>query len=369
MAEPIGAVVVGTGFGLFAHVRALRLAGFDVRAIVGRDAARTAARAAPLGIPRPLASLGEALADPDIRLVTVATPPHAHFPVVMEAIAAGRHVMCEKPFACDVAEAEAMAAAAASAGIVARLGAEFRFETSQALLRRTVLSGAIGRPLHFLRIYHQPGLADPAEKLSDWWEDASQGGGFLGAFGTHMIDQLLHLLGPIRRLSAVLQTLAPGRPGMTADDCYSIQFESTAGARGLIMAALAAPGPLIMGTKVVGTGGGAWIQSAGYGEAEQVWASTGGAAWQVPVPPDLESPPPTPFPHPELVTTEQDRWHSMGHDVAPYARLFTEMRAEILGQPLTAPERAATFADAVAGQRVLDAARRSAATGQWVDLD
>ena len=366
--KPIGAVVVGTGFGLFAHVRALRLAGFEVRAIVGRDAARTAARAAPLGIPRALTRLGEALADPAIRLVTVATPPHAHFPVVMEAIAAGRHVVCEKPFARDAVEAETMRAAADAAGVVALLGAEFRFETAQALLRRTVLSGAIGTPLHFLRIYHQPGLADPAERLSDWWEDAAQGGGFLGAFGTHMIDQLLHLLGPITRLSCVLQTLAPGRPAMTADDCYSIQFETKAGAKGLIMAALAAPGPLIMGTKVVGSAGGAWIQGMGYGVAEQVWVSNAAGDRQVAVPDDLSDPPPTPFPHPELVQTEQDRWHSMGYDVAPYARLFAEARARISGEAVARPEQAATFADAVAGQLVLDVARRSAAIGQWVEV-
>ncbi|HET8611297.1 MAG TPA: Gfo/Idh/MocA family oxidoreductase, partial [Sphingomonas sp.] len=269
-----GAVVVGTGFGLFTHVRALREAGFEVRAIVGRNRARTEERARPLGIPLATDSLAEALADPRNLLVTVATPPHAHYPVVMEAIAAGRHVVCEKPFAKDLPEAREMFAAAERAGVAHMLGAEFRFDTAQALLRRVVRSGAIGEPKHFLRIYHQPGLQDPTEKLSDWWEDAAQGGGFLGAFGTHMIDQVLTMLGSIRRVSAVLQTLAPGRPTMTADDCYSIQFETEGGAKGLLMAALAAPGPLVMATKVVGTEGGAWIQSgASYGDPEEVWVS------------------------------------------------------------------------------------------------
>ena len=78
MGEAIGAVVVGTGFGLFTHVRALRDAGFEVRALVGRDRARTAERAAPLGIPVAATSLAEALEDSAIQLVTVATPPHAH---------------------------------------------------------------------------------------------------------------------------------------------------------------------------------------------------------------------------------------------------------------------------------------------------
>ena len=368
-AEPIGAAIVGTGFGLFTHSRALREAGFEVRAIVGRDRARTAARAAPLGIPLASDSLGEVLADPAIRLVTVATPPHAHFESVMQAIAAGRHVVCEKPFARNVAEARTMRDAAVAAGVHHMLGAEFRFDTGQALLRRVVLSGAIGQPRHFLRIYHQHGSTDPDEALSDWWEDAEQGGGFLGAFGSHMFDQIDYMFGPIRRVSAQLQTLAPGRPWRSADDCYSVQFKAGEGICGTIVAAQVAPGPLVMATKVVGTAGGAWIQSgASFGEAEQVWISDAAGQRQVPVPDDLVNPPPSPFPIAELIQTEQDRWHTMGFDVPPYARLFTEMRARIEGGEPPIPERAATFADAVRGQAVLDAVRRSASVGSWVEL-
>ena len=365
-----GAVVVGTGFGLFTHVRALREAGFEVRAIVGRDRERTVARAAPLAIPLATDRLADALADPAIVLVTVATPPHAHFDAVMAAIAAGRHVMCEKPFARDLAQARTMLAAAEAAGIVHMLGAEFRFESAQALLRRVVQDGGIGQPLQYLRVHHQPGLEDPAEALSDWWEDAGQGGGFLGAFGTHMIDQVLDLAGPISRVSAALQTLARGRPAMTADDSYSLQFECAGGMQGTLIAALAAPGPLVMATKVVGTLGGAWIQGgAAYGDPEQVWIADAAGARQVSMPDDLASPPPTPFPVAELIQTEQDRWHTSGFDVAPFTRLFAQMRLRIAGESPESREQAATFVDAVAGQAVLDAARRSAAERSWVEVD
>ena len=94
----IGAAIVGIGFGLVTHSRALREAGFDIRAIVGRDKERTAERAARLGIPGATDSLARALVDPAIKLVTVATPPHAHAPFVLETVVAGRHVVCEKPF-------------------------------------------------------------------------------------------------------------------------------------------------------------------------------------------------------------------------------------------------------------------------------
>lgn len=365
-----GAVVVGTGFGLFTHVRALRDAGFEVRAIVGRDRERTVARAAPLGIALATDRLAEALCDPRIVLVTVATPPHAHYPIVMEAIAAGRHVVCEKPFARDLIEARAMLAAAQAAGIIHMLGAEFRFDAGQALLRRVVQDGVVGEARQFLRIHHQPGLQDSTEALSDWWEDAAQGGGFLGAFGSHMIDQVISTIGPIIRVSAILQTLAPGRPRMTADDSYCVQFECQNGAKGLIMAALAAPGPLVMATKIICTEGGAWIQTgASFGDPDEVWVSDKDGARRIAMPDDLLNPPPTPFPFTALIQTEQDRWHTMGVDVAPYARLFTEMRQRIAGTTIQSREVAASFVDAVRGQAVLDAARKSAAYGKWMDVD
>jgi predicted dehydrogenase len=365
----IGAVVVGTGFGLFTHTRALRDAGFEVRAIIGRDRKRTEERAAPLNIPLATNNLSEALTDPQVKVVTVATPPHAHYEPVMEAIAAKKHVVCEKPFAKDLAQAREMLNAAEKAGVVHMLGAEFRFETSQAHLRRVVQQGLIGRPLHFLRIHHQPGLQDPKEKLSPWWEDEAQGGGFLGAFGSHMIDQARYMLGEITNVSATLQTLAPGRPHMTADDCYNVQFTTAGGAKGAIIAAMASPGPLVMATKVTGDAGGAWIQSgATYGDPEEVWVQNKDGAGKLETPADLINPSPTPFPIAELIQTEQDRWHTMGYDVPPYARLFSELKARIEGREPAIPERAANFRDAAAGQAVLDAARLSSKQMRWVEV-
>lgn len=363
---PIGAVVVGTGFGLFAHVRALREAGFEVHAIVGRDRARTAGRAAPLGISLATDALGEALADPAIRLVTVATPPHAHRAPVMEALAAGRHIVCEKPFSRDLAEAREMLGAAEAAGVAHMMGAEFRFETTQALLRRVVMSGAIGTPLHFFRIVYQPGLQDPTQALAPWWEDAGQGGGFLGAFASHVIDQVQSMLGRIEAVSATLQTLAPGRPTMTADDSFSLQFVTGAGVKGTIIASMAVPGPVLRATRIVGSKGTAWIQPGDApGSPEQVWVQDSAGARRVEMPSDLVTPPATPFAITELIQTEQDRWHTKGTDIAPYARLFGEMRARIEGREPPMPERAADFRDAAACQAVLDAARRSAARRAW----
>jgi len=110
-----------------------------------------------------------------------------------------------KSFRCE------MLAAAERAGVIHALGAEFRFDSAQALLTRIVRSGAIGDPLMFHRIYQQPG-GDPNEPLADWWLDADQGGGFLGAFGTHMMDQARNTVGEFAAVSAILRKLSPGRP-------------------------------------------------------------------------------------------------------------------------------------------------------------
>lgn len=368
--QAIGAVVVGTGFGLFTHVRALREAGFEVRAIVGRNRERTAERAAPLAIPLASDNLEQVLADdPAIRLVTVATPPHAHYTPVMQAIAAGRAVMCEKPFTKDLAQAREMLAAAEAAGVVHALGAEFRFDSAQALLRRVVKDDAIGEPLMFSRIYQQPGQGDE-EPLADWWTDAAQGGGFLGAFGTHMIDQVLSTLGPITKVSAILRKLSTTRPTMTSDDYYNVQFETASGCRGVIEAAMAFPGPFVMSTKIAGTTGAAWVQSgAVFGDPEEVWIKDAAGTRQVPMPAELVNPAPTPFPIAELIQTEMDRWHTQGFDVAPYAKLFGQMKAKLEGRAAPLPDPGGDFRDAAAGQAVLDAARRSAAEGRWIEVE
>lgn len=369
--SPIGAVVVGTGFGLFTHVRALRDAGFEVRAIIGRDLEKTRARAAPLGIPLASNDLPQVLADdPAIRLVTVATPPHAHYTPVMHAIAAGRAVMCEKPFARDTAQAREMLAAVEAAGVAHALGAEFRYDSAQALLSRLVREGAIGEPLMFHRIYQQPG-GDPTEPLADWWTDAAQGGGFLGAFGTHMIDQARATVGEITAVSAILRKLSPGRPAMTSDDYYNVQFRTASGCMGVLEAAMCFPGPFVMTCKVAGTKGAAWIQSgAVFGDPEQVWVQdAAGQARQVEMPAELVNPAPEPFPIGELVQTEMDRWHSQGFDVAPYAKLFGQLKARIAGNAQPLPDPAADFRDAVANQAILDAARRSAGELRWIEVE
>jgi predicted dehydrogenase len=353
------AAVVGTGFGVLTHVRALQAAGIEVRALVGRNAEKAASRAAMFGIPRPSTNWAETFADPDIDIVSVATPPHTHGPIVLDAVKAGKHVMCEKPFARDLAEAREMLAAAEAAGVVHMIGTEFRFAAGQALLTRTVREGAIGTPSYGLFMLQMPSLHDPNAEIPDWWRDAGEGGGWLGAHGTHLIDQIRVTLGEIEAVSATLSTLSP--LDMTADDTYTVQLALAGGATVLMHSSCATPGQFVAATKVIGSSGAAWLQG------DEVWLDDGSGPRQIPAPDDLRPLPPSPPPA-ELLHTTYDMWHSMGIDLDPYTRLYGALRDQVLGNEVTADPPVPTFADGVANQAVVDAIRSAAATRTWRDV-
>ncbi len=353
----LGAVVVGTGFGVLTHLRALRAAGIDVVALVGRDAAKAAERAARFGVPHASTDLGAALAMPGVDVVAVATPPFTHGPIVLEAIAAGKHVLCEKPFARDLSEARSMLHAAERAGVVHLLGTEFRFATAQAQLARVVSQGRIGRPQHAIFQLQLPSLVDPAAGMPAWWLLAGEGGGWLGAYGSHIIDQIRTTLGEFAGLSASLQTLAP-RPAMTADDTYTVHFRLHNGCAGVMTSSCASGGQFVATTKITGSGGAAWAQG------DDVWIDTGSGPTLVPAPADLPVEQPDPPPG-ELLHTTYDYWHSTGMDLAPYRRVYEVLRDRVLGRPVGSEPTAATFVDGVAAQAVLDAVHRASTNGTW----
>ena len=350
----VGAVVVGTGFGCLTHVRALRAAGFEVHALVGRDPNRTAERAKRFEIPHALTSLADAVVLPGVDAVTIATPPLTHAPLALEAIAAGKHVLCEKPFARDAAEARRLLDAAEAAGVVHLLGTEFRWATGQALLARVVAEGAIGAPRLATFLLHIPLLADPAGQVPDWWSDADQGGGWLGAHAAHAVDQIRVTLGEFQSVSAGLPRLA--ERGWTAEDTYSVHFRLRTGVEGLMQSTAADWGPVLVATRIAGAKGTAWLE----GDAVMVADRSGSRA--VDVPDDLRLGPPDPPPG-DLLVTAYDMLHSMGIDLAPYTRLAETFRDLISGSPIPPDPRPATFADGVASMVVLDAIRRSAAAG------
>jgi predicted dehydrogenase len=340
------------------HVPALRAAGFEVVALVGRDAARTADRAAALGIPRAVTSLTEALATGPVDAVTVSTPPDSHTAIVFEALAAGKHVLCEKPFAADAAEAEAMVRAAEAAGVVALVGCEFRWATDEALASRLLRSGAIGTPRVATYIQHSSLVAHGLHAAfnDEWWFDAARGGGILNAGGIHYIDRFLDWLGPIEAVSAVLQVTGE-RPASAAEDTYTVLFRFTSGCTGLLQHCAAARGNPSRLCRVIGDTGSVWLDGGA------TWLADAAPAHVVEVPEDLllpAAPPPSADPKHAFTAIE----------LPPYTRLAERWRDLIVGRaiPADAP-RTPTFREGLSSQRVLDAMRASSADhGAWVHL-
>jgi predicted dehydrogenase len=338
----------------------MRASGIEVAALVGRDPEKTLERAARFDVPRGLTSLDEALAVDGVDAVTVATPPHTHAPLVLQAVAAGMHVVCEKPFARDAAEARTMLGAALKAGVVHLLGTEFRWASGQALAARLIAEGAIGEPRLATFLLHIPMLADPTGELPGWWEDAEQGGGWLGAQAAHVVDQVRTTLGEIEGVSAGLP-LVSGR-SMSAEDSYTVHFRTNTGVDGVMQSTAGAYGPPVFVTRIAGTAGTVWV------DFDTVSVADATGQRQVPVPDDLVLAPPDPPPG-DLLVSAYDQLHAFGIDLPPYTRLYETFADLAAGRPVPDDPKPATFADGVADMAVLDAIRRSNAERAWVTID
>ena len=359
MSNQVGAAVVGTGFGCLTHVRALRAAGFEVHALVGRDADKTAARAKRFEIPHSCTSLADALSLTNVDAVTIATPPHTHAALVLQTVRAGRHVLCEKPFARDAREARELLDAAEAARVVHLLGCEFRFAPGQALLARVVRAGMIGTPRLATFMLHIPLLADPGAEVPPWWSDAAQGGGWLGAQGSHAIDQIRTTLGEFDTVSASLPHVADH--GWTAEDTYLVHFRLRSGTVGVMQGVASDRGPMLFATRVAGTAGTAWA------EGDRVRIADADGTRDVPCPAELAVLAPDPPPA-DLLVSAYDLLHSTGIDLGPYTRLAQRFRDLILGHEVADDPAPATFVDGVASMQVLDAIRLSAAEGVTVSV-
>lgn len=138
--------VVGAGSIVdVAHLPAYAKAGLDVRGIVDLDAAKAAAVAERHGIPRVYPSLEDLLAD-DVPVVDIAVAPAAQPAIAVRVIEAGKHLLCQKPFALELADAEKVVALAADHGRVVTVNQQLRYEEGIAAARAMVRQGWIGRP-------------------------------------------------------------------------------------------------------------------------------------------------------------------------------------------------------------------------------
>ncbi len=139
-------------------------------------------------------AVAAAVADATVDLVSVHSPPFLHAAHVRAALAAGKAVLCDKPFALDASEAAELDADAAAAGVVALCNFEFRYAPARALLRELVHDGTLGAVEHVQWIHCSAGSRRPLRPWG-WLFDRAQGGGWAGAWGSHAVDTLRYVFG------------------------------------------------------------------------------------------------------------------------------------------------------------------------------
>ncbi len=174
---------------------------------------------------------------PDVDLVSVHSPPFLHAPHVRLALAAGKSVLCDKPFALDGDEAADLEAEAGAAGVVALCNFEFRYDPARSLLREMLRDGSIGTLEHVQMTRLSAGTRIPLRPWG-WLFDRALGGGWVGAWGSHAVDTLRFVCdSEVTDVQALLRIDVGERPDeagrmhrCTAEDGFSATLTLSSGA-------------------------------------------------------------------------------------------------------------------------------------------
>ncbi len=220
-AKRIAIGIIGTGWMGSVHCRAYREvserfpdSGLTAELVACADSlpGRAAEQAQRLGIKRSTEDWRELLADPEIDAVSIATRNDSHYEIAIAALEAGKHVFCEKPVGRTPDETAAIAAAAATAGVVTFVGFCYRWVPVVQYCADLVASGELGEILHFIGRFSAPYGASP-NGLRTWRFDYAQSGyGALGDLMTHIVDLSMMLCGPITEVTSQSRTVYHQRP-------------------------------------------------------------------------------------------------------------------------------------------------------------
>ena len=354
MKGKVGIGIIGTGFARKVQIPAFAACeNAEIVSIASGSLANAKSTAEEFGAGHFTDDWRETAAREDVDLVCITTPPNLHKEMALLALEHGKHVLCEKPMAMDVAEAEAMVGAARSAGVLALIDHELRFQPGRQKAYAMIRDGALGKIRHAKYNFRAPHRGDPNLPWN-WWSDKKQGGGALGAINSHIIDSFNWFLGTeASGVFCQLQTHVKRRPvdgvlrDVTTDDEANMLLrfadsELTDDATGLVSVSMVEQPEYVNRLEMFGTEGAIRIDHRG----EVFLAKTGEAEWaQIDVA------------FGEPIPGVADTGFSRGFmEFAP--KIIAAIRA---GE--TEIEYAATFEDGLKVQRVLDASRESNATG------
>jgi predicted dehydrogenase len=384
----LGVGMVGYAFMGAAHSQAWRTAPrfFDLplaprmRAVAGRDEAAVRAAADRLGWDEAVVGWRDLLKRDDIGLVDVCTPGDTHAEIAVAALEAGKHVLCEKPLANSVAEAETMVAAADAAaerGVRAMVGFTYRRVPAIALARQLVEQGRIGQVRHVRAQYLQDWIADPEAPMSWRLDKQKAGSGALGDIGAHVVDLAQYVTGEsLTGVSGLLETFVHERPEAASSGSLSGVADTSRMGKVTVDDAAVFLGRL--------SGGGLASFEAtrfAWGRKNAIRLEVNGSKGSVAF--DFEdmnllhfydaSDEPTTAGFRRIVVTEPEHpygghWWPPGHGLG-YEHAFTHQVVDLIGDLAAGRQPTPSFRDGLGVQRVLDAVERSAAGGGgWVSL-
>lgn len=383
----LGVGLIGYAFMGAAHSQAWRTAPHffdlpllpDLAVLAGRDATRVAEAADKLGWSATETDWRRVLERDDIDLVDVCTPGDTHAEIAIAALEAGKHVLCEKPLANTVAEAEAMADAAAKAaarGVRSMVGFTYRRVPAIGLARQLVAEGRLGEIRHVRAQYLQDWIADPTAPMSWRLDKDKAGSGALGDIGAHIVDLTQHITGQrLTGVSALLETFVKERPlpaqagslagvagegtgTVTVDDAAVFTGRFTGGALGVFEATRFALGRKnAIRIEINGSRGSLAFDFEDmnvlhFFDGDEPAATSGFR---------------------RIVVTEPDHpyvgnWWPAGHGLG-YEHGFTHQVVDLVTAIAEGADPAPSFADGLQVQRVLDAVERSAADdARWTEI-
>ena len=215
----LGIGLIGSGFMGKAHALGFATAtrvfdlpyDIDFAVLADIDAEAAARSAAALGFRRSTGNWRDLLDDPEVQVVDITTPNTLHREMALAAIAAGKHVYCEKPLAPTAAAAAEMAAAAEAAGILTQVGFNYLKNPMIGLAKEVIAAGEIGEIRSFRGIHAEDYMADAAAPWT-WRLDPAGGGGALADIGSHILATATHLVGRITRVMGEVATSIRHRP-------------------------------------------------------------------------------------------------------------------------------------------------------------
>ena len=211
MQKSLGVGIIGTGFGLMHMLGYRACKNVDVVAVCQRTPGKADAFAQQHGIPHAFTDYRPLIEHPAVDVVSIAAPPYVHHEMTLAALALGKPVLCEKPFAMSAGQAQEMYDRAQASGVAHATAFNWRWLPGVARTKELIDEGFLGRIYHANMTWYMARQADPQAPLLWRHQKEFAGVGVLGDIGPHVIDMLSWMLGDFQTVSAGVETAIPER--------------------------------------------------------------------------------------------------------------------------------------------------------------